>query len=44
MFELVVCVAATSVYSTDAYAVLDVRIAACLLFVSVAVAVVVVDC
>ena len=37
MFVLVVCVAATSLYSTDVYAVLDVRIAACLLLVSAAV-------
>ena len=33
-----------SAYSTDAYAVLDLRIAGCLLLVSAAVAVVAVDC
>ena len=44
MFVLVVCVAATSLYSTDVYAVLDVRIAACLLLVGAAVAVVAVHC
>ena len=50
--QVIVCLAAistdglaqSSAYSTDAYAVLEVRIAACLLLVSAAVAVVAVDC
>ena len=50
--QVIVCLAAISTdglaqsfaYSTDAYAVLDVRLAACLVMVSAAVAVVAVDC